>query len=158
MKKWIFFIIIVIVCAITIPLVIYKNAVNPKEKVITDAINIVKNQTSIEQIDETSLFNGQESYVVVQGKNKYKDKVIAWIPSGDEPIVTRRATEGITKEKAISILKKDRNPNEIIKAVLGMEKGVPFWEITYIDSSDLYSFYYIDFETGEPIKRYALPK
>ena len=67
----------------------------------------------------------------------------------------KEQNEGISQEKAVAKLTAERDPKEIVSVRLGMEKGLPLWEITYIDQENRYSFYYLSFEDGTFIRRYS---
>ncbi|UQX54599.1 hypothetical protein M5V91_01655 [Cytobacillus pseudoceanisediminis] len=68
-------------------------------------------------------------------------------------IVTLKESEGISRNEAINRLKQEKNAAEIMSVRLGMEKNIPLWEIHYRSGSDLINYYYIDFKTGEWLKK-----
>jgi uncharacterized protein YpmB len=77
--------------------------------------------------------------------------------SKKQTAVLKKASSGITKEKAISIVKNDKNPQEIKSVRLGIENKKPLWEVTYVDKDKKHlTYYYLDFSSGEFIKRYSL--
>jgi uncharacterized protein YpmB len=81
--------------------------------------------------------------------------VAAWVPEKTGNVIVKKIKSGVSKQEAIAKLKAERNPKEIISAKLGMEKGVPLWELTYIDDDNRYSFYYLSFKDGTFLKRYS---
>ncbi|MBB5323368.1 uncharacterized protein YpmB [Anoxybacillus tepidamans] len=155
MKKWsiLFFVFLCIVIWLTVS--VYRAAMDPKQSLIEKARERAAQKVSFAYIDDTYTYYGEKTYVVLVGTDRKGTKKIAWVPEKGEHIVVKRAKSGITKQQAIEKLKAERNPKEIVSTKLGMEKGVPLWELTYIDQDNRYSFYYISFEDGAFLKRYS---
>lgn len=158
MKKWILFLSLFFIIIFWQSFDIYQKAVAPKKLTEKQAVNIARDQADLQTIQNVTSYYGNKSYSVVKGLNDKDEKMIVWVPQNGEILTIRKASSGISKEEAVNILQKDQQPNKIVKAVLGLEKGIPVWEITYLDEQNRYSFYYIDFQHGKFIKRYSLPK
>jgi uncharacterized protein YpmB len=90
---------------------------------------------------------------VIEGKNKKGEKIITWIPLKTKQVVVLKASSGLSKEQAIKKLEETKSPKKIISVRLGMEKMIPFWEIYYLSDNNLINYYYINFKTGEWLKK-----
>ncbi|WP_075982101.1 cell wall elongation regulator TseB-like domain-containing protein [Bacillus massilinigeriensis] len=152
MKKWILITTLSIVIIIGITIKVYFKAVEPVRTAEERAISIAEQQTDLKTTDDFYLYNGTESYSVITGTNSKGQKVIIWVPDKDENIYVRRASEGITREKALQKLYDEKKPSEVIYTRLGIEYNRPLWEINYRNDQDLLNYYYIDFVTGEELK------
>lgn len=64
-------------------------------------------------------------------------------------IVTRFKRDGITESEALTILKSERDPQEIRSVKLGLEDNIPIWEIIYIDSDNRLTYHKLYFENGK---------
>ncbi|KPD00795.1 hypothetical protein LR69_00877 [Geobacillus sp. BCO2] len=100
-------------------------------------------------------YYGDEACTVFIGRTKQGKAVVVWVPEKEGNVVVKGVDSGISEAEARAILQRDRRPRRIIDATLGMEKGVPLWELTYIDAEGRYSFYYLHFADGAFLKRYS---
>ncbi|WP_035044637.1 DUF5590 domain-containing protein [Anoxybacillus flavithermus] len=148
--------IIAFACMLFVALLLYANAYSDamssqrasEQRAVQQA-----EKEGIVQVDDVYTYRGSDVYVIVVGKNEEGEQRIAWVTEKGKVVATRRVSEGITKQQALSFVQPYR-PKTVVSVKLGMEKGVPLWEITYIDERDRYSFYYVRFEDGAFLKRY----
>lgn len=155
MKKWGVFIFIFLCLGVWQAISVYQDALMPKQSLEEKALERAKEKIAFTHIERTYTYYGEKTYIVFIGKNKQGEKYIAWVPEKKGNIVVKRAESGITEAEAIAKLKAERHPKKLISAKLGMEKGVPLWELTYIDQYNRYSFYYLSFTDGTFLKRYS---
>ncbi|OQP03167.1 peptidase M4 [Geobacillus sp. 44B] len=155
MRKWTILLFIFLCLAIWQAVSVYQDALWPKQSMEAKALERAKEKVAFAQIDRIYTYHGEEAYIVFVGKTKKGKKYVVWVPEKKGKIVIKRAESGITEAEAIAALKAERHPKKIISARLGMEKGVPLWELTYIDQYDRYSFYYVSFTDGTFLKRYS---
>jgi uncharacterized protein YpmB len=117
------------------------------------AVKIALKETDLVSIDNFEEYHGLESVMVVKGKNKKGESFIVWIPEDKEEVMVKREADGITKKDAIKKVEQLSDPTKIMDVRLGMEKGIPLWEIYYLSDSNLINYYHVDFETGEWLKK-----
>lgn len=153
MKKFIIIGIIIVAVGISIASVIYINAMSPVKEAKEKAIQKAKEETSLVEADGFSLYNGQETFYIVKGKDAEGTGIYVWIPEIEGKITVLKQADGITEQEAINKLKEEKNPKEIISVRLGMEKGIPLWEIYYRSDGDLINYYYVEFKTGDWLKK-----
>ncbi|MGG3842245.1 DUF5590 domain-containing protein [Anoxybacillus kestanbolensis] len=110
-------------------------------------------QKGIVEVTDVYTYRGSDVYVVVIGKNDEGEQMIVWVTEKGKVVDVRHVSEGITRQQALSAVQ-PYHPKTVVSVKLGMEKGIPLWEITYIDERDRYSFYYVRFEDGAFLKRY----
>ncbi|NNV00231.1 DUF5590 domain-containing protein [Geobacillus sp. DSP4a] len=138
---------------------IYGEAMAPKRSMAEHALARAREAVGLIDVKKVYTYYGDEAYTVFIGRTKQeKTDVVVWVPEKGGNVVVKRADSGISEAKARAILERDRRPQQIIDATLGMEKGVPLWELTYIDSEGRYSFYYLHFTDGEFLKRYSFQR
>lgn len=153
MKKWLFimgFLIIVVITCIT---VIYANAIDPLKSAEEKAIEIAMKETPLVEVEEFNLYNGDASFSVLQGKDKNGTKLIVWVPEKAGKLLVKKASAGITRQEAIEIVSSELDSETIISVKLGMEKGIPLWEVHTRTNENLLNYYSVEFETGEWLKR-----
>jgi uncharacterized protein YpmB len=153
MKKFIWIILGCIVIIIGIFTLTYIQSVKPIKIAEEKAIKIALAETRMETADEFELYQGLESVSIVKGKNRQGEKLIVWIPENRKELVIRKEKNGVSEKDAINKVLQLTNPKKIIDVRLGMEKGIPLWEIYYLSDSNLINYYYVDFETGEWLKK-----
>ncbi|MGE6752297.1 DUF5590 domain-containing protein [Rossellomorea sp. NPDC071047] len=150
MKKWISIIaLLFIVLGITASVVLYQVSRNPLDNQAEKALNRVKSETAIVEVENTSFYNGSKSYVVVTGKDDQNEKLVAWVPNKKGKIIEKKWADGISKEQAINKLNDEKQPKELLSVRLGYESVGPVWEITYLDQQDNLNYFYLLFSTGE---------
>lgn len=155
LKKWLIIASILVLCFIGFVGGAYIKALQPKKDAGEEAFAKAKKAGGLKTMEEFYLYNGQAAYEVVIGKAENGSKKVVWVPEDEKKkIVVKNYKEGKTKKEILSIAREKLNPKKIISVKLGMEKNVPLWEVTYLDSSDHYNYDYYDFKTGEWLKYY----
>ncbi|BCB04501.1 cell wall elongation regulator TseB-like domain-containing protein [Bacillus sp. KH172YL63] len=150
MKKWITIAAAVfIVIGTAASILLYQTSRNPLDLKIEKALLRVEKETSIESVENTSFYNGSKPYVVVTGKNSNNETMVAWIPNEKGKIVERKWADGLSKDQALSKLRDEKQPKEVLSVRLGYESVGPVWEITYLDNQDNLNYFYLLFSTGE---------
>ncbi|WP_442594479.1 cell wall elongation regulator TseB-like domain-containing protein [Neobacillus sp. D3-1R] len=153
MKKLLWIFVILFLVTFGLISITYSQSIKPLKSAEQKAIKKAFLETRLKTVDDFELYHGLETVSIVKGKNVDGEKIIVWIPeNGNEPIV-RKEKNGVTKQQAINKVKQLSNPQKIVDVRLGMEKGIPLWEIYYLSDSNLINYYYVDFETGEWLKK-----
>lgn len=68
-------------------------------------------------------------------------------------VLVKYASDGISEQKARSIVQADKKPAKILNATLGMEDGIPLWEVSYLDKNDKLGYYDMSFGEGEWLRQ-----
>lgn len=152
-KKWFLIISFVVIIIITIGTIIYLNAIQPLKSAEEKAIEIAMAETPLTVVDEFNIYNGEETYYVLQGKNEDGTKLIVWVPEEKGKLMVKKASDGITKKQAIDTVSAEIATDSIITVKLGMEKGIPLWEVHSRTKGHLLNYYCVEFETGEWLKK-----
>lgn len=153
MKKWLVILSLLIVAVITTAAVIYLNAVEPVKQAEEIAVHKAIEETDITEVTEFSLYHGEETFYIVQGENDKGTKLIAWIPEKEGKVLVKKSSDGLTRDQAIKKVLAEMNSAEIISVRLGMENGIPLWEIHSRTKENLLNYHSIVFETGEWLKK-----
>lgn len=153
MKKLLVGFVVLLLIFVGVLLNTYIQAIKPFNNAKQDAIEIAKAKTDIVVVDDFQLFHGIESVSILKGTNKKGEHIIVWIPKNSEDIMVKKEANGISEKNAIKKVKQLSNPKKIIDVRLGMEKGIPLWEIYYLSDSNLINYYHLDFESGEWLKK-----
>ncbi|WP_102274782.1 cell wall elongation regulator TseB-like domain-containing protein [Cytobacillus massiliigabonensis] len=153
MKKIIIISIFIILIVLVSGIFIYQQALKPVKSAEEKAVQTAMEETELTKAEDFYLYNGQETYYVVKGKNEKGKNIYVWIPEKEGRIIVRKQSDGVSEKEAVSKLLEEKNPKEIISVRLGMEKNIPLWEIYYRSEGDLINYYYVDFQTGEWLKK-----
>ena len=150
MKKWIISMVLLLVVLTGFSIFIYIEARKPMENAKMLAIQKAREAASLQTTEKFYLYHGSETYFVIIGDDKKKEKKVVWIPEkADEEMIVKSYDKGISEEQARKKLQTEKKPKEILGIHLGMEKNIPIWEISYLDKNDRLNYYYIDFATGD---------
>jgi uncharacterized protein YpmB len=153
MKKWLLFLGVFVLVFLGILVKVYLSAVDPVKTAEKKAVSLAKEKVQISEVDDFHIYHGLETVNVIEGKNKKGEKIIVWIPDKTKKISVTKAKNGLSKEEAIQKLLQEKHPKKIIAVRLGMEKNIPLWEIYYRSENNLINYYYVNFETGEWLKK-----
>src|SRR5690606_31807099 len=105
MKKWIIIVTSLLVIIIGSSIYIYSSARQPYKEAEQTAMKRAKAETDIVEIEDFYLYNGTDTYYVMIGHTKEKEKLVAWIPEKkDEKIITKQWSKGISEDEAIAKL------------------------------------------------------
>lgn len=152
-KKWILSAIAFLLFIIVLFLVINMQAQTPVKNAEEKAIAAAQKKVKLSEIIDVQIYNGNETYYVLKGKNQKGQTVIVWVPEKSGKVIVRKMNEGITRQQAVTKLLQEESPKKIISVKLGILKGRECWEIYYISHNNLVNYYYIDFETGEWLRK-----
>ncbi|WP_312096792.1 DUF5590 domain-containing protein [Niallia sp.] len=149
MKKWIWFVIVVFLIGLGVSINTYVQAMKPVKSAREVAESIAKKETDMKKMDSFQLYNGKESYYILEGKNDDNEEIIVWINEKNHQVTQKLKKDGLTKQEALNILLSKQTPEKINTVRLGMYDGLPVWEIYSHTDEDSINYHWIDFETGE---------
>ncbi|KKK37624.1 hypothetical protein WQ57_12880 [Mesobacillus campisalis] len=156
MKKWIILSTLFVIVSGAAAALLYYNAVKPLRTAEEKALAIANDETDLSGFQDFQLYNGEETYYVLKGRDGDEEEAFVWISEDGEKIITKKASSGVNKEEAVKTVYGDRKPKEILDVRLGitmLQKTVrPAWEIFYRSENDRLNYYYVDFETGEKLR------
>lgn len=114
----------------------------------------------LSSIQSVETFNGNIKYHVMSAENAKDQKVYVWVPQTkkNENVIIKKQSSGITEKDAISKVNQEYDPVKIVDVKLGMDEGIPIWEVKYKDKTDRYTFDFVNFYDGEIIKHMAIKK
>lgn len=131
----------------------YIDAFEPISDAEEKAVSRAKEESAITTVDDFYVYHGEEVYSIVQGKDKQGTKWIVWVPEKKGDVIAKKASSGITEKEAVNKLIQEKKASEIISVKLGMEKKRPLWEIHYAIGGNVLNYYYVDFKTGEKLRK-----
>lgn len=152
-KKVIIISLLIFSCIVGSAIYVYSNALKPVKALEKKALDLALNETALKSVEDFQLYHGQETYYIIKGKTSKDTSIYVWVPEKDGRIIVRKVSDGITKEEAVKKVKAEKHPAKIVSVRLGMEKNIPLWEIYYRTEGDLINYYYVDFKTGEWLKK-----
>lgn len=157
MKKWAFISIFVILFITIQSIYLYHNASKPISKAQDRILKVVKENVKTNDILEVTFFNGDESYQVIRALDEHDEEIIIWVPEKKpNDVMIEKARNGLTEEQVKEYALSEFDIKKLQNIRIGMKHNIPVWEITFIDSNDRYSFYYLQFDGKTWIENYRL--
>ncbi|WP_239254512.1 DUF5590 domain-containing protein [Listeria ilorinensis] len=128
-----------------------RSAEKPVEEAKQEALDRISGSIELKEQDQFYLYNGVKStYYVLTGKNKENKDIVVWVPEKKSgKIYVKYASDGISEAKAKQIVEEKKHPKKILNVTLGMENGVPLYEVSYIGKNDSLNYYDMTFSDGE---------
>ncbi|KZE66212.1 hypothetical protein AWM68_07530 [Fictibacillus phosphorivorans] len=154
-KKWILVIIGILFLASWQAYYLYSGVQAKPAKKEAEAVEIAKREKNLVSITNVDHFFKNETYYVVEGKNKNGTDMIVWVGE-DEEVTSEIAKKGLSEKQILDFVRTNYDAKEIVDSRLGMEDGIPLWEVVYYDDQDRYTYYYGYFETGKRYEIYRL--
>lgn len=150
MKKWIFLFVILMILAVVFGYRMYTEILENKTAGHDEAIEVATEEANLQEVIETSTYNRNETYIVVKGVDEDDTTVYVFVSDEeDKGVVIVDASTGISEDEALGLLRERQSVSRILSVQIGLEGGSAVWEITYIDTDDRLTYYYMDFQTGE---------
>ncbi|UII54606.1 DUF5590 domain-containing protein [Cytobacillus spongiae] len=153
MKKWIFIGSFILILVIGFFVNVYLNSLEPVKAAEKVAVKQAMEETSLKEASDFSLYHGLHTYYIVKGKDDKGEEIIVWLPEKEGKTIVKKVKDGVTKQQAVEKLLEEKTPKEIVSVRLGIEKNIPLWEIYYRSGDELINYYYVDFETGDWLKK-----
>ncbi|MDM5208203.1 cell wall elongation regulator TseB-like domain-containing protein [Cytobacillus kochii] len=149
MKKILIIVLAIMVFIIGFSAKVYIKAMEPINQAEKVAKEKAENEANLQTVKRVTLYNGNETYYIIDGITKEDEEVYVWVSADSEDeVIIKNKKDGISKEEAIEKVMNKKNPTDIISVNLGMEKSIPLWEISYKTGEGLLNYYVIDYETG----------
>lgn len=155
MKKWIFIMMGVLALIGWQLYMLYSGIVDGQAQKFAKAATTAQQRYDLKDVIDVTYYHGTVSYEVVKALNQHDETIFIWFPEDGEPFF-KRASEGMNKSEVKQYALKTLNTKELIDIRLGAENNFPFWEITYIDENDRYTFYYLSFDGDHWVKTIRL--
>lgn len=153
MKKIILILVLFIVVCVGVFIKVYVSAQEPLAAAEEKAVSLAKEKVNLSEVEDFHIYHGTETVSVLEGKNNKGENIIVWIPEKNKKVMVDKRKNGLSKEEAIKRLMDEKNPKKIMSVRLGMENNIPLWEIHYRSENNLINYYYVDFKTGEWLKK-----
>ena len=156
MKNWILFgAMFVASMVIVVTVLVLWKADAPFTDMEKQAEQLALSSNKLAEVTESYTYNGNNPYVTVIGTDDEGRKKALFVPiSMDEKLIQQTyMDEGITKDKALSVLASETKVSEILHTKLGFEEAGVVWEISYLNEKDDLNYVYILFEDGQWWKR-----
>ncbi|KGR81657.1 DUF5590 domain-containing protein [Lysinibacillus odysseyi] len=156
MKNWIIFgVIFTLSLVLVITSFVLWKADAPFNEKEQQAEDLAISSRSLAVVSDSYVYNGNKPYVTVFGEDEYGKEKAIFVPINLEEKLIQEVflKDGITKEQALSVVRKETKVKEILQAKLGYEEAGAVWEITYLNDADKLNYVYISFEDGQWWKR-----
>ncbi|WP_347549881.1 DUF5590 domain-containing protein [Pseudalkalibacillus hwajinpoensis] len=133
----------------------YQSIMDLPDQLEDKATARAQSESAITNIDEVIQYHGtNDAYVVLRGNNSSNEELYVFVPEDDEPLVTKKTSEGVSSDTIKEKLTDRFSPEKIIAIKPGIEvnnekQQVLVWEATFIDKNDRYTFAYYYFSNGE---------
>ncbi|WP_332693234.1 DUF5590 domain-containing protein [Halalkalibacter lacteus] len=156
MKKWIFWVVIIFVVLTTgLSVYGYQTIREPLKDNYEQAERYVLGQSLLHTVSNGTYYHGTDAYYVFEGIMD-EEEVIVWVSEEFDSHQIAKVSDGISEGEAISIVQKQDEIKRIQSVKLGIERGLPVYEIIYVNNENRKGYYYVTFEDGTFMKRYVL--
>ncbi|WP_227936228.1 cell wall elongation regulator TseB-like domain-containing protein [Alkalihalobacillus deserti] len=156
MKKWIIIVFFFMMISLTgAGVYAYQTIREPLLHNLEQAEHYVKGHL-LKTVYDVSYYHGTEAFYVLNGLTEEEEDTVVWVSEDFSFHHTEKTSDGISKEDAIAIVRKEDSVKRIQSVKLGYERGLPIYEVTYLNKDNRKGYYYLTFDDGTFMKRYVL--
>ena len=122
-----------------------------------NAIQLAKQNSTIETVTKVQRYVGDKTSYVVLGKDPQQQDMIVWVT--DQDTHSEWAKDGISEQDALNKVKSRDPANQVIRTTAAIWFGQYAWEVYYKKQEENESRYYYDyyrFYDGQYLDTYSL--
>lgn len=121
----------------------------PYAQAYQEAETLAMSYAGIQKVTDFSIFNAEESYYSLLGKDQEGQDLAMLVPTENEgTIQIYNLANGISSQEAQAIARREVS-KPVLKVTFGYQAGQALWEVAMQDAT----YFLIDFETGAIIRR-----
>lgn len=94
----------------------------------------------------------QKTYYTILGKDAKNRQKVVIVEKGTKKLHTYLMKDGVTAQKAESVVKTAYQPKKITNIGMSMYAGVPVWEVTFIDQKGNLNYITVQFYNGKIVR------
>jgi len=154
MKQWVTFILgFLSFLAVTVMIIVIFAGNKPFSDVEKQAIDRVKNENLIEDVQQAYVYANKQTTVTVIGSDAKGALKAVFVPAGNGELKTMPLDKAVTPQEAREKALSEKEVKDILHTRLGMESAGPVWEVAFIDEEDHLNYVYIKAEDGTTWKQ-----
>ena len=132
---------------------VYMVAQIPYHEAKNETFQMAKKYAKVENINNFYIYNRNQTYYTIQGKNNNGQEVYVVIPKKGNRVDIFAKNKGISAIKANTIVKQNEAPKKIIHTVFGMKDDkTPLWEVAYLNKNNELCYAQISFKSGKVLQ------
>ncbi|MCA9766290.1 MAG: DUF5590 domain-containing protein [Carnobacterium sp.] len=152
MKKGLISLLMIVLGVIIFSTFIYMKSRQPFVQAREETITIAKENTDLTTVEKFYWYNNKKSYFSVSGMNKKEEAIIVIVEQDGGKVVVLNPGEFISESVARKIARTELKPNKILETRIGLEEGVPVWEVTYEQDNGKLGYYILSAKEGNWLK------
>ncbi|SEK36765.1 Uncharacterized protein YpmB [Carnobacterium iners] len=152
MKKGLISLLVIVLGVIIFSIFIYMKSRQPFMQARDEAINIAKESTDLVTVEKFYWYNNKKSYFSVSGMNEKEEPIIVIVEQDGGKVVVLNPGEFISESVAKKIATTELKPKQILETRIGLEEGVPVWEVTYEQDNGKLGYYILSAKEGNWLK------
>lgn len=132
--------------------ILYNRAKSPMVTAEKEAVSIAKKYANLDKESEFYRYNRDATYFTVAGTTKTKKKVYVIVAQKGGKVKVLSQSNGQSKNDILTYIWDKKNPSKILNIGLGIYKGVPAWEVSYLNKKKELCYETIQFSNGKTLK------
>ena len=153
MKKGIISLLTIVMGVIIISSVfIYRISRQPLVQAREETTAIAKESSEIEKINEFYWYNNKKTYFAVSGVNKKDENMIVIVEQKGGNVVVLNPGQFISEKEAKRIAYTETKPRKMLETRIGLDNGVPVWEVAYEQDNGKLGYYIVTAKEGKWVK------
>lgn len=153
MKKTIISLLTILMAIVIVfSIFLFNTSRQPFKQAKAEAIKIAKETAGMTTTDEFYWYNNEETYFSVSGTNQKKEKLLVIVEQKGGKVLTLKQGEFISEQAAKKIVWETKKPAELLETRVGIEEGVPVWEVAYKQKNGRLGYYVVTAKEGKWVK------
>lgn len=153
MKKTIISLLTILMAIVIVfSIFLFNTSRQPLKQAKAEAVKIAKETAGMETADTFYWYNNEETYFSVSGTNKKKEKLLVIVEQKGGKVLTLKQGEFISEQAAKKIVWETKKPAELLETRVGIEEGIPVWEVAYKQKNGRLGYYVVTAKEGKWVK------
>lgn len=137
---------------VVLSIFIYTTSRQPLRQAKAETTAIAKENSDLITVNKFYWYNNKETYFSVSGVNKNEENLIVIVEQKGGKVLVLKPGDYITENEAKKIAYTEKKPKKMLETRIGLENGIPIWEVAYELENGRLGYYIVTVKDGKWVK------
>ncbi|WP_034550021.1 DUF5590 domain-containing protein [Carnobacterium funditum] len=131
---------------------IYTKSRQPLMQAREETTKIAQESSNLMTVNKFYWYNNKQTYFSVSGVNKKEESMMVIVEQKGGKVIVLNPGEFISENEAKKIAYTEMKPKKMLETRIGLENGIPVWEVTYEQKNGKLGYYIVTAKDGKWVK------